>query len=90
MAKKVFVGLFGMFSLLVLAIAIKVKFTPAYDVMHMLGEALYISPWSRIVPYFVGVAAGWVLFTAKGKLTFRPVCLLINYSNICIFTDTNI
>lgn len=73
LAKKVLVSLFVGFSLLVLTIAVKNKFTPAYDVMHMLGNALYTAPWSRILPYLVGVAAGWVLFTTDGKMPFRPV-----------------
>lgn len=78
MAKKLFGVLFAAFSVLVLAIALKNEFTPSYDVMHMLGNALYIAPWSRIIPYLVGVAAGWILFTTKGVMPFKQVSTNIN------------
>lgn len=74
-AKKLFGVLFAAFSVLVVTIALRNEFTPAYDVMHTLGNALYIAPWSRIIPYMVGVAAGWILFTTNGKMPFQQVSM---------------
>lgn len=73
LAKKIFAALFVLFSLLMLGIAVSKEFTPAYDVMHELGTDLYIAPWTRILPYLIGVAAGWFLHTAEGVLPLQQV-----------------
>lgn len=49
------------------------KFTPAYDVMHDLGYDLYVSPFTRVLPYLVGVGAGYMLFNTNGEMPFQEV-----------------
>lgn len=72
-AKGLFCSLFGIFSALTLAIAVFTKFVPTYDVLHELGTDLYIAPWTRVIPYLIGVGAGYVLFSSNGELTLQPV-----------------
>ncbi|XP_055322371.1 O-acyltransferase like protein-like [Sitodiplosis mosellana] len=67
-AKAIFCSLFGIFFGLIFSIAIFTKFTPAYDVMHSLGTDMYIAPWTRVLPYLIGVAAGYVMYTLKGEM----------------------
>ncbi|KAL7051333.1 hypothetical protein ACKWTF_004432 [Chironomus riparius] len=56
---------FSMFTLLMLVIGVKktfkYQFLPSFDVLLYTGTELYISPWTRIIPYAVGVACGWYL-----------------------------
>lgn len=75
LAKNICIGLFGFFTAITLYVAVTTKFTPAYDVIHHLGTELYISPWTRIIPYLVGVAAGWYLYTSNGVLALEKVRL---------------
>lgn len=58
---------FGFFAI-IFGIAMYSKFTPAYDVMHDLGGDLYIAPWTRILPYLIGVGAGWTYYHHKDGL----------------------
>lgn len=74
-AKALFCLLFGVFSALVFAIAMFTKFTPAYDVMHSLGKDLYISPWARVLPYLVGVASGYIMYSLNGVLSLGEVSI---------------
>jgi hypothetical protein len=39
----------------------KYQFLPSFDVLLYTGTELYISPWTRIIPYAVGVGCGWYL-----------------------------
>ena len=54
-----------MFTLLMLVIGVKktfkYQFLPSFDVLLYTGTELYISPWTRIMPYAVGVGCGWYL-----------------------------
>lgn len=71
--KAIFCSLFGIFFGLIFSIAIFTKFTPAYDVMHSLGTDMYIAPWTRVLPYLIGVAAGYAMHTMKGELPLGEV-----------------
>lgn len=75
--KAVFCSLFGIFVAFLLAIAIFTKFTPAYDVMHSLGTDIYIAPWTRVLPYLIGVAAGYAMFTFNGVMPLGEVSISI-------------
>lgn len=55
------------------------KFTPAYDVIHSLGNDLYISPWTRILPYLIGVAAGYIMYTFNGVMPLGEVRNFVEY-----------
>lgn len=66
--------MFGIFSTLIFAIAMFKNFTPAYDVMHSLGTDLYVAPWTRVLPYLIGVAAGYCMFTFNGVMPLGEVC----------------
>lgn len=72
-AKAVFCSFFGIFSTLIFSIAMFTKFTPAYDVMHSLGTDLYVSPWTRVLPYLIGVAAGYIMYTLNGVMPLGEV-----------------
>lgn len=56
---------FSLFSLVMFVIGVnltfKYKFLPSFDVLLFTGTELYISPWTRIIPYAVGVTCGWFL-----------------------------
>lgn len=79
-AKAIFCSLFGIFLALILSIAIFTKFTPAYDVMHSLGTDMYIAPWTRILPYLIGVGSGYIMFTFNGVMPLGEVSFAeINY-----------
>lgn len=65
--------MFGIFTGLVFAIALFTKFTPAYDVIHELGTELYIAPWTRVLPYLTGVAAGYFMFANNRQMPFEKV-----------------
>lgn len=84
MAKKIFISLFVAFTVILYYIAYKTKFQPAYDVMHELGDEMYTSPFSRIIPYFIGIGSGWVLYNCKHILDIDKVCInfrpMENYS----------
>lgn len=85
-AKAIFCSLFGIFFGLILSIAIFTKFTPAYDVMHSLGTDMYIAPWTRILPYFIGVGAGYAMFVMNGVMPLGKVSvigqrILFKYNN---------
>lgn len=58
---------------MIFSAAISKKFTPAYDVMHALFIEMYVAPWVRVLPYLVGVAAGYVMHTLKGELPLTNV-----------------
>lgn len=47
---------------------LKYKFLPSFDVLLYTGTELYISPWTRMMPYAVGVCCGWYL--NKNRKTF--------------------
>lgn len=51
------------FSMFIIGIkrTLKYKFLPSFDVLLYTGTELYISPWTRIMPYAVGVCCGWYL-----------------------------
>lgn len=72
-AKAIFCSLFGIFVAFLFTIAIFIKFTPAYDVMHSLGTDIYIAPWTRVLPYLIGVAAGYAMFTCNGVMPLGEV-----------------
>lgn len=55
------------------AIAFFTRFTPAYDVIHELGTELYIAPWTRVLPYLTGVAAGYYMFSNNGQMHLEQV-----------------
>lgn len=59
---------------LILSIAVFTRFTPAYDVMHSLGTDMYIAPWTRILPYLIGVGSGYIMFSFNGVMPFGEVC----------------
>lgn len=63
---------FSLFSLVMFVIGVnltfKYKFLPSFDVLLFTGTELYISPWTRIIPYAVGVTCGW--FLKKYRKTF--------------------
>lgn len=83
--KAVFCSLFGIFVAFLLAIAIFTKFTPAYDVMHSLGTDIYIAPWTRVLPYIIGVAAGYAMFTFNGVMPLGEVSISIRLiSTLCL------
>lgn len=65
---------------LAFSIAIFTKFTPAYDVSNSLFTDVYIAPWTRIVPYLIGIAAGYSMHTFKGKLPLDEVSIIIMIS----------
>lgn len=75
-AKAIFCSLFGIFVAFLFAIAIFTKFTPAYDVMHSLGTDMYIAPWTRILPYIIGVGSGYAMFTFNGVMPLGEVSCL--------------
>lgn len=77
-AKVLYCSLFGIFAALVLVVATFDKFTPAYDVMHDLGYDLYVSPFTRVLPYLIGVGAGYVMFNSNGEMPFQEVCFSSN------------
>lgn len=64
---------FLLFSLVMFIIGViltfKYKFLPSFDVLLFTGTELYISPWTRIIPYAVGVFCGW--FLKKYRKTFN-------------------
>ncbi|XP_037032707.1 nose resistant to fluoxetine protein 6-like isoform X2 [Bradysia coprophila] len=68
LTKKIFVALFVSFTVIVYFVAYRTKFEPAYDVMHELGDDMYTSPWTRILPYLIGVGSGWILLNRKDTL----------------------
>lgn len=41
--------------------------------MHSLGTDMYIAPWTRILPYLIGVGAGYVMFTLNGVMPLGDV-----------------
>ncbi|XP_055307401.1 O-acyltransferase like protein-like, partial [Sitodiplosis mosellana] len=67
-AKTVFCSLFAICVGLLFSIAIFTKCTLTYDVLLSLLSDIYIPPWTRVLPYLVGVAAGYVMYMMKGKL----------------------
>lgn len=34
---------------------------------------MYIAPWTRVLPYLIGVAAGYAMHTMKGELPLGEV-----------------
>lgn len=46
--------------------------------MHELGDDMYTSPWSRILPYLIGVGSGWILLNQKHSLNINKVIKLRN------------
>lgn len=59
--------------MIVYYVAFKTKFEPAYDIMHELGDAMYTSPATRILPYLIGVGSGWFLHNYKHMLNIDKV-----------------
>lgn len=84
--KAVFCSLFGIFVAFLLAIAIFTKFTPAYDVMHSLGTDIYIAPWTRVLPYLIGVAAGYAMYTFNGVMPLGEVNIILSIEMLQILT----
>lgn len=76
LTKKIFVSLFVASAVIVYYVAYKTKFEPAYDVMHELGDDMYTAPWTRILPYLIGVGSGWLLLNRKHVLNIDKVCKL--------------
>lgn len=70
----------------------KYKFLPSFDVLLFTGTELYISPWTRIMPYAVGVACGWFLNKYRETLNVSDVrensMTLIIYKNFFFFART--
>lgn len=66
-ARRAFVTLYATFTVVLAVISWRLKFTPAYDVLHDLGTELYTSPWVRVLPYLSGVASGWYLQQSAGR-----------------------
>lgn len=38
-----------------------------------LFDKIYDKPWTRLGPYFVGMAVGWLLFKTECKMKMKPV-----------------
>lgn len=54
-------------------LTVKHKFLPSFDVLLQTGTELYIAPWTRVMPYCVGVASGWYLNTNRKTFTLTDV-----------------
>ncbi|KAG4070645.1 hypothetical protein HA402_013565 [Bradysia odoriphaga] len=68
LTKKIFAALFVASTVILYIVAYRTKFEPSYDVMHELGDDMYTSPWTRILPYLIGVGSGWILLNRKDWL----------------------
>lgn len=66
--------LIGTFCL-VFTIGIYLEFKSSYDVLHNLIDELYMRPWVRVLPYFIGIAGGWYYNEYKNQ----------QFSNVIIF-----
>lgn len=60
----------------------KYKFLPSFDVLLFTGTELYISPWTRIIPYAVGVTCGWFLKKYRKTFTVSDVSNDGNYPDL--------
>jgi hypothetical protein len=54
-------------------ITLKVKLTLSYDVSLETIDSVYTNSFTRISPYFSGIAGGWIYATYKGKSTVSMV-----------------
>jgi hypothetical protein len=61
LGKKVFLWSFAATFAINTVLTFKHKFLPSFDVLWRTGTELYIAPWVRISPYFVGSLCGWYL-----------------------------
>ncbi|KAG5676992.1 hypothetical protein PVAND_006783 [Polypedilum vanderplanki] len=52
---------------------LKYKFLPSFDVLLFTGTELYISPWTRIIPYAVGVGCGWYLHQNRKTFSISDI-----------------
>jgi hypothetical protein len=48
-------------------ITLKVKLVLSYDVGIETMDSIYANSFTRISPYFSGIAGGWIYATYKGK-----------------------
>lgn len=48
--------------------------------MHSLGTDMYIAPWTRILPYIIGVGAGYAMFTFNGVMPLGKVSVTYDSS----------
>ncbi|XP_055312462.1 O-acyltransferase like protein-like [Sitodiplosis mosellana] len=78
-AKLMFCSLFAICVGLLFSVSIFIKFTLSYDVLHSLLSDIYIRPWTRVLPYLVGVAAGYVMYMMKGKLPLGEKTIKITW-----------
>lgn len=96
--KNLGMKIFSLFSLIMCIIGVnltfKYKFMPSFDVLLFTGTELYISPWTRIMPYAVGVACGWFLNKYRQTLNVSDVSLwrrkfysLENYKNFFCYSQ---
>lgn len=67
------------------AIAYVNEFTLAYDVYSSLGSKLYCAPHTRVLPYLVGVVAGYLTIVYNRKLPLKRSTIRILWA-ISIFT----
>jgi hypothetical protein len=54
-------------------VTLQLNFVPSFDVLFATGQALYINPFTRMSPYFPGVAGGWIYANYKGKSPMSKV-----------------
>jgi hypothetical protein len=56
-------------------VILKVKLVLSYDVSFETIDSVYTNSFTRISPYFFGIAGGWIYATHKGK---SPVSMVNN------------
>uniref|UniRef100_T1GSI8 Acyltransferase 3 domain-containing protein n=1 Tax=Megaselia scalaris TaxID=36166 RepID=T1GSI8_MEGSC len=54
-------------------IGFRLHYQLSYDVMFATGTQIYISPFMRVMPYFLGTATGWYLANNKSSLLATDV-----------------
>jgi hypothetical protein len=52
---------------LTLGMTLKLKFLPSLDIQFATGNELYINSFTRMAPYFPGVAGGWIYVVYKNR-----------------------
>lgn len=70
---KLLKAFFCMFTILSLYIHIKHDFTLQMDVMENLMSTVYMVPWTRSGPYFIGTMVAILIQSNGGKLEISDV-----------------